>query len=193
MDQERREQLKRASLNFINSEQFFGYLQVLYESIIRDPNMLMNIRDEYVNSMKDARIEMGCLWMVNSALTSGQVSVAPGLLISGAHGTEESEDYVRYVCGRLKSRDLNDADPSSVQSAFDMLEEQKFALFRGRTLPLELTENYPVYLFDSLISVDCLLEQEGQLSPYVACLVNPEGRVKIFTIPLFVHALAHNY
>jgi hypothetical protein len=193
MDQERREQLKRASLNFINSEQFIGYLQVLYESIIREPGPLMNIRDEYVNSMKDARIEMGCLWMVNSALTSGQVSVAPGLIISGAYGTEESEEYVRYVCGRLKARDWNDADPAVVQSAMDMIGEQRFSLFRGRTLPLELTENYPVHLFDSLISADCLLEQEGQTFPYVACLVNPEGRVKVFTIPLFVHALAHKF
>jgi hypothetical protein len=193
MNQERREQLKRASLNFINSEQFIGYLQVLYESIIRDPGMLMNIRDEYVNSMKDARIEMGCLWMVNSALTSGQVSVAPGLLISGAHGTEESEEYVRYICGRLKAGEWSNAEPVTVQSAFDMINEERFSLFRGRTLPLDLTENYPVYLFDSLISADCLLEQEGQVFPHVACLINPEGRVKVFTIPLFVHALAYNF
>jgi hypothetical protein len=193
MDQEKREQLKRASLNFINSEQFIGYLQVLYESIIRDPGMLMNIRDEYVKSMKDARIEMGCLWMVNSALTSGQVSVAPGLLISGAHGTVESEDYVRYICGRFKTGHWSDADPSTVQSALDMIREEHFSLFRGRMLPLELTENYPVYLFDSLISTDCLIEEDGQIRPSVVCLINPEGRVKVFPIPLFVYARAHEF
>lgn len=153
----------------------------------------MNIRDEYVNSMKDAKIEMACLWMVNSALTSGQVSVAPGLLISGAYGTEDSEAYVRYVCGRLSAGDWSDAQPASVQSAMDMLSDEQFSLFRGRTLPLDLTENYPVYLFDSVISVDCLLEQDGQVFPNVACLVNPEGRVKVFTIPLFVHALSHQF
>lgn len=191
MDPQQRAKIRNAAPHFIRSPQFVEYLATLYSIPPSGREELLQLQAHYSAFAESAVVEMAFIWMVNSRLTARKVASAPGLLIAGADGSEESEQYVQSVCSRIANEAWGEASPATIKQIRKEISDEKYRSFRIRTLPLEFTENYPVYLFDTMLAADNVLNEQGMPIPFVPCLVNPTAEVKIFPIPLFVYATAH--
>ena len=189
MDESGRQELFKYTMNFIQSPDFLDYLRTLYKR--NSTSKLISLQKIYLESMQNANVEMAFMWMVNSKLQRGKVLSAPGLLISGAQGTQQSENYVQSIYMKIGTQEF--PSPAIKEQVGHMLNDEVFQFGRARTLPLDFTDNYPVYLLDTQLTYDCVGgEKGGEINPLIPCFVNPAGEVKVFAIPHCVIAAAKN-
>jgi len=190
MEQQERQRLHNNTLKFIQSPQFINYLKTLYKEVSNEQDLLAFQRS-YIESMKSAKVQMAFVWMVNSALSSGQVDSAPALLVSGAFGTKESEGHSQEIYMKIGTESFPSQKVKSQVSK--MLKDTIFQFGRARALPTELTGDSPVYLLDAQLTSDCIKDSNGSINPLIPCLINPVGEVKVFAIPLnLVHQFVQN-
>jgi hypothetical protein len=122
--------------------------------------------------------------MANSALTHGEVDCAPALLVAGAEGTTEADNFVHEMTQKLV--DLSEKTPATEEEREiqAMLDDEEYHLFRIRTLPFPFTKNYPVYLFDTMLHESVVPGGDLGEMPLIVCLVNPRTKPSILPIPI---------
>jgi uncharacterized protein YegJ (DUF2314 family) len=143
-----------------------------------------SLRRRYFDLAQTGQIVMANTWMANSGLTTGEINCAPALLISGGDGTEEAEAYVQHILGRLI--DISDRPPSTDEEreVLGLLDDEEYHVFRVRMLPLTFTENYPVYLFDTMLHHSVVAGGKLANMPYIICVVHPEMQPAILPVPI---------
>lgn len=190
MNTEQREALRQDVLRWIQSKEFDSYLGDLHPGAAtqasffrRALGMATNgLRQRYLELAQSGQVVRANIWMANSGLVSGEVNCAPALLIAGADGTDEADNFVVYIATKLVETEMRPrtSDELEVRS---MLGDEEFNLFRVRTLPLSVTDNYPVHLFDTMLHSSVVAGGEMGEMPLVACLVHPQMEPPILPIP----------
>ncbi|WP_269539389.1 DUF2314 domain-containing protein [Cerasicoccus fimbriatus] len=182
MSPEGREELRLKVREFILSPRFNNYAARVYPSSIKGSKR--SFSDAFLEVATEGKVEMACIVMANSALTSGRVKKAPALIIAGAGGDERSEQVAFDIMSRMAKEDYEGIPPEDVQRLNDMLADEEFQLFRMRELPRSFTGGQPVYFFDVMLSSECLMPGGDQIMPICPCIVAPNTEAKIFPIPM---------
>lgn len=209
MNSEQREALRQDVLRWIQSKDFDGYFGELHLTpgtlgmaslgcLMKpgriNPAALIRgarhrgvatgaLRKHYQELAETGQVVLADTWMANSGLTAGEVLCAPALLIAGADGTVEADNYVLHITQKLA--ELSERPPATEEEReiLSMLDDEEYHLFRVRTLPLGFTENYPVYLFDTMLHRSAVPGGELQAMPLIVCLVDPQMQPAILPIP----------
>jgi hypothetical protein len=190
MNTEQREALRQDVLRWIQSREFDSYLGDLHPETAtptsffrRALGMATNgLRQRYLELAQSGQVVRANIWMANSGLINGEVNCAPALLIAGADGTDDADNFVGYLTAELDGTEMRPptSDELEVRS---MLGDEKFNLFRVRTLPLSVSHNYPVHLFDTMLHSSVVAGGEMKEMPMVVCLVHPQMEPAILPIP----------
>ncbi len=177
------EDFLQALATFIHHDHFLVHLENLYPEVNNRKEFTKQIRALYADAALTGVLENGHIWMANSALNQGATDSGAALLIAGVEGTPASVENAARVVQCLQSGDYRNLPVAKVEEIENMLADEDFNLFRRRQLPVELTGNHPVYLFDTMLTRDALFDEQGERVSQLPCLVNARSEGSILALP----------
>ncbi len=177
IDTATRADIHQKTLEFLLSQEGLSHIERCYQSLELPHEDVHTMRDAHLASARAGQLCIANLWMINSNVTRGGQYAGPGLLVCGPQGTEKSETYVEHICKRISDEKWKDTPKRTISKIKKLFADEEFKWGRSRILPLEFTDQYPIYLFDSVIS------SRSMIGPMVPCIVNPKADAKIFPVP----------
>lgn len=122
--------------------------------------------------------------MANSALMSGELPVAPAVVLASPGGNEASDGAALSTLGRLGEMAAGEgAEPTPAeQEALRMVQQEEYVESFSQQLPLEATFGVPVWLFHVLLPRQAFPERSMEDRPSCLAFVQPGGRPAIFPV-----------